>query len=187
MALILAYAKPTQELHIVAGNYNVERVINDEGAHHAILPYWASSLLKVINRDIRAAKQSIKAITHLCYIDLMHDAMFHAFQRIEATLAQDLGTDVEKEHFIQQVLDVFRGDSTMTLETAYMPLVLGGITVLDVMTLPNENIQDLFPDIRAMLDAREADRTQDHAEVFELAERLLDKMYLKYGYDANRM
>ena len=79
-------------------------------------------------------------------------------------------------------------DQDLDFSSVYLPLVLRGITAADLVVLSNDSMEDAVHDLRDMVDIRRHDNfNEDTAGLFDMIDRLMEKVLLKYGYDAKRM
>lgn len=188
ITLILLFASPSKLMELIAGNYNLKPLLaEDADLSNVKLPQWTSQFLNLLNREPRAIQQPVKAIFHFCYEDLLHDAITNAFERIELAINESLGSTEERATYREQILTEYQ-EGTLNFSTLYLPLVLGGITAADLVVLPDDNMEDAVHHLRDMVDARrETMLNDDTAGVFNMVDRLMEKVLLKYGYDAKRM
>lgn len=185
MSLILIFASPTKLTELVAGHYNLQP-ITDEATNleNVFLPKWTSQFFRLVNREPRAIDYPVKSLVSLCYEGLLHDAITHAFERVELILNESLGTAEERASYRDQVLSDYK-DKTLTFSSLYLPLILGGITAADMVVLPGDNMEDAVLDLRDMVDARRREYLNDDtAGLFQMIDRLMEKVLLKYGYNA---
>jgi len=188
LGLILRFASPPETLSMIAGMYNVSKTIEEYQGGEVKLPEWCSAMLHLLNRNENAAEYADKAITQLLYLDLLRDAMRHGFDRIEIALNEELGSDEDRDAYVETVMASFdEGGIPLDFERAYMPMVIAGISACDLVTYGNENMDDLMHDMIAMMDDRRDEAQGDAEATYKMARRLLDKELLKYGYDVERL
>ena len=145
------------------------------------------NFLNLINREPRALQAPVKAIFQFCFDGLMRDAAQLAFDRIEIALGESLGSAEEHETYIKQLMEDYEAGK-LGFANTYLPLVLGGITAADMVVLQGDNMEDAVHDLREMVDARRSQfYSEDTAGLFQIVDRLMEKVLLKYGYDAKRM
>jgi len=188
MSLVLVFAAPNKVQELVAGDYNMRPKLEDDADFNNLnLPHWMGDFLNLINREPRALQAPVKAIFQLCFEGLMRDATQLAFDRIEVALGESLGSAKEHKTYIKQLMEDYEANK-LGFTNVYLPLVLGGITAADMVVLPNDNMEDAVHDLRAMVDARRSQfHNDDTAGLFQIIDRLMEKVLLKYGYDAKRM
>lgn len=188
LTLILMYGAPNKIMELVAGDFNLRPILEDDADLSQIkLPRWMSQFLNVLSREPRAIEAPIKVIMQLCFDGLLQDAATYAFQRIELALDESLGTAEERTIYIKQFMDEFN-EGSIGFTNVYLPMVMGGITAADQVILSDDNMEDAVHDLRAMVDARREEKLGDEtAGLFDMVDRLMGKILLKYGYDAKRM
>lgn len=188
LSLILVYAAPNKIMELVAGDFNLRPHLEEDADLQQVnLPRWTSQFLNVLNREPRAIKAPIKVIMQYCYDGLLQDAATYAFQRIELALDESLGSAEERDIYIKQLMDDFE-EKSLNFGEVYLPLVMGGITAADQVILPDDNMEDAVHDLRDMVDTRRDELLNDDtAGLFDMVDRLMEKVLLKYGYDAKRM
>lgn len=188
LCLILSFATPSDTLNMVAGIYNVSKNLKEYEGGGIELPEWTKAILHLLNRTAAAADHPVKALTQVVYDDLLRDAMRHGFDRIEITLDQELGSDEERDAYVETVMASFADEtSALDFDRAYMPMVIAGITAFDAVVIGNESMDDLLQEMMVMFDERENEAQGDAQATYQMARQLLDKELLKYGYDVERM
>jgi len=188
MSLVLIFGAPNKVMELVAGRFNLRpKLAEDANLNNLNLPHWVSEYLNLVNREPRALQAPSKAIFQFCFEGLLRDAAELAFERIELALDESLGTGKEHETYINQLMQDYKSGE-LGFTQVYLPLVLGGITAADLVVLPNDNMEDAVHDLREMVDARRSQfYNEDTAGLFQIIDRLMEKVLLKYGYDAKRM
>lgn len=188
LGLILVFASPPENLSMIAGSYNVSKIIDEYQGGEVKLPEWCSAMLHLLNRNENAAEYADKAITQLIYLDLLRDAMRHGFDRIEIALGEELGSDEDRDAYVETVMASFdEGGIPLDFERAYMPMVIAGISACDLVTYGNEDMDDLMQDMISMMEDRKDEAIGDAQATYAMARKLLDKELLKYGYDIERL
>lgn len=188
MTLILIFATPSKLMELIAGQYNLKpMLVENVDIDPAEIPHWTSNFLTLVNREPLAFQQPIKAIFEFCFEGLLQDAIDNAFVRVESILGESLGSAEERTTYRNQVLADYR-DKKMDFASIYLPLVLGGITATDLVVLEGDSMEDAVHDLRDMVDERRREHLNDDtAGMFSMIDRLMEKVLLKYGYDAKRM
>lgn len=188
MALVLIFGAPNKVQELVAGRFNLRpQLAEDANLNKMSLPHWTVDFLNLVNREPRALQSPVKAIFQLCFDGLLKDATELAFSRIETALDESLGTPAEHQTYIKQFMEDYKAGN-LNFTNVYLPLVLGGITAADMVVLPDDNMEDAVHDLREMVDKRRDEfSNEDNAGLFQLIDRLMEKVLLKYGYDAKRM
>ncbi len=188
MSLVLIFGAPNKVQQLVAGRFNLQPYLADDAnLNNLTLPHWTVEFLNLINREPRALQAPPKAIFQLCFEALLKDATELAFHRVETVLGESLGNEGEHEIYIKKFLDDYAAGE-LTFMDVYLPLVMGGITAADMVVLPDDNMENAVHDLREMVDARRSQfQNEDNAGLFQIIDRLMEKVLLKYGYDAKRM
>ena len=188
LTLILIFAAPSKLMELIAGHYNLRPLLaEDADLNDVKIPRWTSQFLSLLNREPLAIKQPIKAIFNFCYEGLLQDAITNAFVRVESVLGESLGSDEERMIYCEQWMSDYR-EQKLDFASVYLPLVLGGITAADLVVLSGDNMEDAVHDLRDMVELRRRDLLNDEtAGLFAMTDSLMEKVLLKYGFDAKRM
>lgn len=170
-------------LMAVGKEYNVARYLEDgyiENPENAVLlPAWFEAFLGVLVKDDRLSAYPVKAIAHFMYDHIMRDAMHHAFTRIEELGGIEVGTLAERNAYLD---NVFAGinNNVLDFDSLYMPLVLGGVTVCDMVLDKNEKPSEMVQELRQMIDARYREKNEKNAATFQLASQLIEQVANRY-------
>lgn len=184
LTLILEYSSPTYGTgtQIAAGMYNIQPLLDKKTHDDEInLPRWCSRYLRILHQDQRVADHAIQAILHFGYEDLLADAMLRAFEMIEISTGEDIGSIKERQIYVEQTLDLLRNGS-MDFSHVYMPLLLGGIIAYDSVMLEGEKLGNLLQEMRTIIDQRSEYRNESTEPIFAMAATLVDQALFKYGY-----
>lgn len=189
LTLILEFANPRDHEHgahgpLAAGEYNLLPLLDEDrllDSRPINLPAWCSRLLRVIDQDARAAQYPEVAIARYGYEDLLQDAMLYGFKMIEQTLGVDLGKEDDMRQYGAHVVKLLQ-DGEIDFNHSYMPLVLGGLAVYDQVVLPREKIGELLNELREALLQRKHTLDADGRTLYDMAEKLIDRAMVKYGY-----
>ena len=188
LTLILVFADPSKLMELIAGHYYLKPILAENANLDDVeIPHWTSQFLTLVNREPLAFQQAIKGIFEFCYEGLLYDAISNAFERVENILGESLGSPEERAIYREQVIKDYH-DKKLDFSSVYLPLVLGGITATDLVVLSDDNMEDAVHDLRDMLnERRDTVFNEDTEGLFSMADRLMEKVLLKYGYDAKRM
>lgn len=189
LTLILEYAAPS-DINVgavTAGEFNIVTLLSTErlaDERPILLPRWCRSFLRVLAKEPKAAEFPVEAITRLVLPDLLRDAMLHAFRLIEQNTGEDLGTEDEMAEYGENLIAMMEGKTAekMDFTHAYIPLVLGGLVLFDGVIMPGEKLDQLVQETKMMVEARENEHTEENDLVFRVANRLVDRAIMKYGY-----
>ncbi|MBK8135742.1 MAG: hypothetical protein IPK52_07885 [Chloroflexi bacterium] len=152
-----------------------------QGGIQPIRLHWLEELLILLEEDERAARFVSKFVPERCFEPLLHDALIFALREVEAATGLDLGTAPEMESFANDWMETLTSGAKMTFADVYLPLVLAGIIIYDEVLLPDENVKVMQAQLQRMLSARDKERTDQNAELFEITREALDKSLRKYG------
>jgi hypothetical protein len=144
------------------------------------LPHWVSGLLRHIARDERVSRVAHKAVPALVYHELLYDGVMHGFNIIERTTGDELGSDEEKEHYAQQIIQKLRRGG-LTFTDVYMPLMMGGVLVYDQVLSEDEKLAEVLRDLRDILEDRRDERSEENSDIFDMTQRIVDQALKKYG------
>ncbi len=190
MTLILEYANSKEMVHtgIEAGIYDVRAVLNPKERMIQVelpkIPHWLSGFLRAVAKDERVARVPAKAIPHFVYDELLLDALTLAFQTIEVSTGEDLGTPEEMDEYAAGVITALRRKGKMDFTHAYMPLVLGGVLLFDRVLIGDEQLKDVLAEIRILLRERASERNEDNDAIFDMASLVVNHTLKKFGmYD----
>ncbi len=188
MTLILVFSDPSKLMELIAGHYNLKPLLSDGADIDTMqIPRWVSQFVTLVNREPHALEQPIKGILNFCYEGLLYDAVTNAFIRVESILGESLGSAKERKMYRNQVISKYH-DQNLDFPSVYLPLVLGGISATDLVVLEGDSMEDAVHELRDMVDNRRREQLNDDtAALFAMTDRLMEKVLLKYGYDAKRM
>ena len=188
LTLILVFADPSKLLQLIAGNYNIKPILTENANLDDVeIPHWTKQFLTLGNRKPQAFQQATKWILDYCYEGLLYDAITNSFDRVENILGEPLGNPQERATYRDQVMADYR-DKKLNFSSVYLPLVLGGITATDIVVLSDDNMEHAVHDLQDMVNERRNELLNDDTKgLFSMADRLMEKVLLKYGYDAKRM
>lgn len=199
MTLILEFAHPhSKHGSLAAGEFDVSNMFKmrekDKKARvletseiHVALPKWLQGYLKILAQDERMGGVAPKAIPHFLFDDLLMDALGYAFRLVQRDSGENLGSDEEMAEFSEVIIEKLKTKGEMNFSYAYLPLVLGGIVVTDMVLFHDEKLADVMKEMRTMIEAREDERADDNEAVFRMSEFVLAQTLKKYGMLDNRI
>ncbi len=180
----LAAAEERDVRLIVGRELNVRRLLDKgklQNQQEAIdLPAWFGSLLRIISRDERMVQFPLRAVAHFAYMDLMRDAILHAYDRIEGVTGKPLVKPEQRGTKADNLITAIKAGQ-LDFEKLYAPLVIGGILVADKVLLENEKPYKLPTPLRAMMDAHHDERNEANEPLFALAHQLIEQLFNQYG------
>ncbi len=148
-------------------------------ANPVMLPTWFEALLGILAKDERLQAFPVKAIAHFIYDDLLRDAMQLAFLRIEELGGIEIGSSTERQSYLDTVFANLQ-NNRLDFDMLYMPLVLGGVTVSDMVVDKGEKPAETMQRLRQMLEARYSEKNDDNTATFDLAAQLIDQTANRY-------
>ena len=165
--------------------YNVQSIIGtkrlpgqeDERA----LPRWTISFLQGIAKDERIIRAPGRAVAFVAYDDLLIDALLFSLQMIERASGESLGTPEEMNEYAAQVMRKLAKTGELTFADVYLPLVIGGILVTDLVLLKDERINEVMRSMVSLLEHRRPEESDDNEYVFALTGKLLENKLRQYG------
>lgn len=160
--------------------YQHNRLAKEKGA--ITLPAWASTLLRLGQRDERTLRYPIPAILQFAFDDLLADAMRFAFERLEVMTGEDFGSAEDRETYIQNWLTRFH-EGELGRYDVYLPLVLGGLVIFDQVLLDNENPGSTVLEAQTHFENQLAGADDNEARLLKLAGRLVEQMFMKYNFN----
>ncbi|MCU0480154.1 MAG: hypothetical protein MUE54_02950 [Anaerolineae bacterium] len=199
MTLILEFAHPhSKHGSLIAGEFDVSNMFKmrekDKKARvletaeiQTALPKWLQGYMKILVQDERMGGVAPKAIPHFLFDDLLADALGYAFRLVERDSGENLGSDEERAEFADDIIKKLKTKGEMNFSYAYLPLVLGGIIVTDMVLFHNEKLTDIMKDMRTMVEDRESERDDNNEAVFRMSEFVLAQTLKKYGMLDNRI
>ncbi|MBK9747444.1 MAG: hypothetical protein IPO91_11765 [Chloroflexi bacterium] len=185
LTLILEYASPrhTGHGHIAAGVYNVDALIARDPFTWETKPYipnWTRAYISYIEKDARAAEAAVPIITKYIFDDLLRDAIDHAFELIEKDTGEDVGAPDERANYREKLLEKLKSKQSIDFSLLYLPLVMGGMIVSDVVMMPNEDPSELFKALSHALEIRMGECAEDDP-IFIMSVDILSRTGQKYG------
>lgn len=147
-----------------------------------ILPQWATAYLRLIAADKRALHDPHPVIVKQLYDEVLMDALLYGLMLVEQASGEALGTEDDMREFAEQVAAKLKTPGDMNFSYAYLPLILGGLTVLDRVMMPDERIGDIMRDVRMIVEDRAEEITDETETVYKIADRMMEMTLRKYGF-----
>lgn len=169
-----------------AGTYNVMSIVNTKRLpgedHERVLPRWTIALLQAIAKDERVAGvPPSRSVPHFAYDTLLYDAIVFGLQLVEHRSGEELGTAEEMAEYAGQTMRRIVKDGGLGFGDVFLPLVLAGILVTDLMLLKDERVNDVLRTLIPIFDRRSDEENTETAFIFDLGRDLLDKTLRQYG------
>lgn len=170
--------------------YRVARMIrkgwNTDG-NPIPLPQWCKVLLDRLDFDEYIADQPGMALAGPFFGDLMYDAVVYGFHMLQQDTGVDFGTDDEIHRYARQIVEgLWSPEPMLGVVEIYLPLVLGGVLVDENVLIENENKLDNLHTILDILAQYKDDADEELTVVIGLAEDIIHKILIKYGYRLGR-
>ncbi len=185
LTLILEYASPrhTSHGHMAAGIYNVDALIARdpftwESKPH--IPHWTRAYIGYIEKDARTAELATPILTKYIYEDVLRDAIDYAFGLIEKDSGEDVGSTAERATYREKLLEKLKAKAGIDFSLLYLPLVMGGMIVADLVMMPKEDPSELLKEISHALESRAGECAEDDP-IFIMTQDILWRTGQKYG------
>ncbi len=190
MVLLLEYAAPVENGHgyANAGRYAVAPMLvnNPMELNPAPeLPRWVLEMLRSIDAKAENARDPISLLTGALYPALAYDAARFAFALTERETGENLGSDVEQEHYASDLARALEQDPqsvTLDFNRVYLPLVLGGLFVNEQMPIAREAPGELVSSILRILNQRAPTLSDEAQPLVEMTRSVINRMEHKYGF-----
>ena len=186
MSLILEYASPDDTHHgyIAAGRWAVTPLLGRalDLENPPAVPHWLRALLRLVEKEPRAASHAPAVLAGPAYLDLLYDAVQFGFDTVQTATGEDVGSAEERDAYANDLIGLLRGGGQADFSRAYLPLVMNGILNNDQLLMPQERPSDLLHGLAAVLERRETRIGPDEQTVYEMTLALLDRMAQKYGF-----
>lgn len=186
MTLILEYASPRYNAHgnIAAGSYNMEALFQRNPftlEAHMEFPHWFRALLTMLERDERAAAHVAVMIPRYLYDDLLRDAIDFSFNLVEGATGENLGSLDERATYRERVIHALGQKSGVDFSKAYLPLIMGGILVNELLIFQKENPLERLQEIEAALHQRADELNPPDEGVYTMASDILARVAQRNG------
>jgi hypothetical protein len=145
------------------------------------VPYWARTILQAMAKDERVIKAPHKAVMAIAFDDLLHDALLYGLQVVARESSVDMGDDEEMEAYAQMIMGHLATEDEMNFGYVFLPLVLAGAFVFDLVLLKDEMPKVAMKDFVTMLEKRQDEMTSANEAIFDIAQNILDKLIMRFG------
>ncbi|MCS6872522.1 MAG: hypothetical protein NZ571_13805 [Anaerolineae bacterium] len=153
--------------------------IHIAGRESPIYPRWHTALSQALlsDPDLAVPQAAELLVTRMLLPDLLFDAGMIAFSSLSTLTRESFGSEEElREHLDTLSGALFAQKAPLDLTYAWLPLVLGGLTVNSEVIMPRENaVETLHLFLRAR-DKRLDEADESQAILFEMADELVDRM-----------
>ena len=142
-------------------------------------PRWFIQMATLLLDSPDMVKSVGKMAAEPLYLDLVYDAALTAFSLLSSVTTEDLGTPVEKAEYAESLVEMLKGShaggEAIDMVHAYLPLILGGLTINNELLMAGEQGLDSMELIVNARAARERERTESTQFVFDLLDKVLDQ------------
>jgi hypothetical protein len=186
MGLLLEYAAPDDTGHgfIAAGEWAIAPLLNRpfDLSQPVDVPHWLRGLLREVEREPKAALNAVEVLAGPVYDDLLCDAVRYGFDLVHGATGEDVGSPAERNAYATDLLHLLNHGGPLDFSRAYLPLIMGGMLVNELLLLPEEKPADLLHGVAAAVEEREPALPPEEAPLLELTNVLLDRTARKYGF-----
>ncbi len=186
MTLLLEYSVPDDTNHgfIAAGRWAVTPLLNRpyDPDNSPEIPRWVRGLLRTVEQEPRAAGSVAAVLAGPAYDDLLYDAVQFGFDLVQASTGEDVGNPAERDAYAADLISLLNSGGPLDFSRAYLPLIMGGMLINDLLLLPEEKPADQLHGVAAAVEAREKTLPPEEAPLLELTNILLDRTARKYGF-----
>ena len=191
LTLLLEYATPRFNAHgnIAARNFDVEALLMRDPSSFEqppVLPNWFQSFLTTLERDERAANLPAQVITRYLYEDLLRDAVNFGFDLVSEATGEDLGSAEEQGLYREQLITALTNKSGLDFNRVYLPLVMGGLLINDLLILGKENPAELLREIGAALEVRSRELGETDQAIYTMTNTILARAGQRYGFQVGK-
>ena len=149
-------------------------------------PHWFRSFIAALEQDERVASYPEQVIPRYFYDDLLRDALDFSFSLVDGATGEDLGSAEERVDYREGVIAALAAKSGIDFSRVYLPLVLGGILVNDLLTIEREIPADLLRSVSSTLEDRAAELSESNEAVYTMTQEIIARMGQRYGLIAGR-
>jgi hypothetical protein len=191
LTLILEYATPRFNAHgnVAAGVYDIESMLMRDPFKLDPLPtfpHWFRSFIAAQEQDERVASYPEQVIPRYFYDDLLRDGLDFGFSLVDAATGEDLGSAEERVEYREGLIAALGANSDIDFSRVYLPLVMGGILINDLLAIDRENPADLLRSVSSTLEERVSELSDSDEGVYIMAKEIIARMGQRYGLIAGR-
>ncbi len=136
---------------------------------------WFVTLCQVLAHDDRLEDMERGALAVKYLFDAaLYDAILLGFSIIQPKVREDLGTNSERRNYANRVLGWLAGHIESDLSFVYLPLVLAGVVVNQIVTNKNDNPWVTLDELREARRGRERLVSGEAQAIFHMLDDLLD-------------
>jgi hypothetical protein len=135
---------------------------------------WFQSLCQLLAADPQSAAWTPGAlVTGPLFEAVLYDAVVQGFAIIRTRVKTTIGDKNERVPYANKLLGWFTGQSEPDQAYVYLPLVLAGVAVNALITLPGENPWELVDAVEEAARGRVRLASRNVKEVFDLLDKLI--------------
>lgn len=156
--------------------YTLDEGLNLEPGYTIEGSRWFQTLCQVLAHDesVEDWDRGTLAVRYL-FEAALYDAILLAFSVIEPKVDEDLGDKAERTSYANRILAWYAGQGPADLSYAYLPLVLGGISISEYVKVQQENPWIMLEELREAQRGRSRLFTGEAVAIFKLTDQLLTK------------
>ncbi len=144
------------------------------------LPGWCRSFLNLLASRPNLVQNVPRTLADRLYDEVLRDAVIHGFSLIHHFMNIELGTHADITAYGDQIVRMlWDPDIELTFTDVYLPLVVGGVLVLDNIRYKDEHI---LKELNLLADASVRNRVASDDQAFQLIDRIISVALRKYGY-----
>ncbi len=187
LMLVLEYATPRFNAHgnVAARNFDVEALLMRDPFSFETppeFPNWFRGFLQMLDLDERAATYPQQVIPRYLYEDLLRDGINFGFDLVSEATGEDLGSDAEKSAYREQFVKMLNDKSGLDFSRIYLPLVMGGMLVNDMLVLEDENPIEALRGVAVALDERAAELSEGDQALSTMISTIIERVAQRYGF-----
>lgn len=147
------------------------------------LPFWCRALLQRIDTDQAVANQPMSVLAGPLFEALLRDAILHAFRLIQTHLGEPIGDPQEMEAYADYLVSMlWQQDEPLSAVDLYVPLVLGGMLIDQVLVPSNQKPLDMIHEVVDLVEGYRKQAVEESQDDFVLVDRVINYALQKYGY-----
>jgi hypothetical protein len=135
---------------------------------------WFQTLCQVLAHDenLEDIDKGEMAVKYL-FDAVLFDAVLLAFAVIDPKVNEDLGDTAERVNYANRILTWFAGQGEPDLSYVYLPLVLGGVVINQLMTNRDDNPWILLDELKQAARGRRRLVSGEAVAIFQMLDSLL--------------
>lgn len=139
------------------------------------IPSWIGNVARLLLQEPRFAKQGVYLMSHELFHDILHYAIMYGFSMVGTVMNEKFGSSEELSAYADTIVQAIENKESLNFAQAYLPLVTAGIIANNRVTMPGEKVRDTLHLIHKTLAERKAEKNEDNAFIFDIAEALIDR------------